>query len=188
MTTNEQDLEQRKRELEAEIAANDAADLQAKKRQKRIIISVGAIIAVALAAYLIFRPEYVPEVYYDKGGRIDFVRQAEKLRGEGKYKEVYDFRHNYAVVSDGKKFGLVDVKGNLVIPIRYDEVGTFSDPYQERALVRKDSLYGLCDKNGKEVVRVEYSEIGVPSNGIVEVKQGDKEFYIDLNGNKVNMK
>lgn len=187
MTTNNQDSEQRRRELEAEIAANDAADLQAKKRQKRVIITVGAIIVVALVGYLVFRPAYVPEVYYDKGGRIDYARQAEKLRGEGKYKEVYDFRHDYAVVSDGKKYGLCDVKGNLVIPIQYDEVGTFSDPYKDRALVRRDSLYGLCDKSGKEVVKAVYEEIGVPSNGVVEVTQGGKQFYIDLNGNKVNL-
>lgn len=187
MSNEEQDLEQRRRELDAEIAANDKADRLAKQRQKRIILTVGAIIFLAIAAYLIFRPEYVPDVYYDAGGRIDYVRQAEKIRGEGKYKDVYEFSHGYATVSDGKKFGLIDVKGNLVVPIQYDEVNTFSNPYPDRALVRKDSLYGLCDKSGKEVLPCEYSEIGTPSSGVMLVKKGKEQMYVDLNGKKVNM-
>lgn len=182
----DEELKRRHEEMEAEIAANEAADREHRKKVIRTLVIIGVVLVLGIGGYMIFKPEYVPEVYYDSKGNIDYDRQYLKLEGEHKYKEIQPFRHGYAVVGDGKKFGLCDVKGNLIIPIKYDEVGTFNDPYLEHALVRQDSLYGLCDKAGKETVKCVYNEINF--NGeTMKVKRGNEEFYIDYNDNKVDM-
>lgn len=171
--------------METEIAANEAADRQHKRRYITTIVSVGVIIVVALVSYLLLRPHPEPEVYY-RDGDIDYIAQADKLRRSGKFKEVEPFRGGYAIVSDGKKYGIVDVKGRIVCPIKYDEVASnYSEHYPDLALVRNGNKYGLVDKNGKETVKVEYDEIGPISGGTMEVTKDKRTFYIDTEGNEV---
>lgn len=184
MTQEEQ--EAKRREMEAEIAANDAADRESKRKLIRNIIIVGIIIIVGLGAYLALRPHPEPDVYY-KDGDIDYVAQADKLRRSGKFKEVNAFRGGYAIVSDGKKYGIVDVKGNIICPIKYDAIeSNYSEHYPDMALVRNGNKYGLVDKHGKEVVKVEYDEIGAINAGTMQVTKGKETFYIDVQGNRVN--
>lgn len=184
MTQEEQ--EAKRREMEAEIAANEAADRAAKRKLIRNIIIGAAVIIVAIGGYLIFRPHPEPDVYY-KDGDIDYVAQADKLRRSGKFKEVDAFRGGYAIVSDGKKFGIVDVKGNVICPIKYDAIeSNYSMHYPDMALVRLNNKYGLVDKNGKEVLKPIYDDIGPLSNGSMEVTQGKEKYYVDTQGNKIN--
>lgn len=172
--------------MEAEIAANDAADRETRRRHIRNIIVTGVIIFAAIGGYLLLRPHPEPDVYY-KDGDIDYMAQADKLRRSGKFKDVYAFRAGYAIVSDGRKFGIVDVKGNIVCPVKYDEIeSNYSEHFPDLAMVRVGKKYGLVDKNGKEVVKVAYDDIAPVTMGTFKVSQNGHEFYIDTNGNKVN--
>lgn len=177
--------EEKRKELDAMIAAGEEEDRQAKRRLIRNVIIGAVVLILGIGAYTLFRPEYIPDVYVNADGNVDWVKQAEKFRKEGKYKEVYDYHAQYAVVSDGKKYGLIDVKGNLVVPVKYDEVSSFSDPYPHLSLVRLGNKYGLVNLQGKEQVPVIYDEISVPSGGVMKVKKGDQEFYIDDQGKQV---
>lgn len=174
--------------MEAEIAANEAADREYKRKLIRNLIIIFVVIVVGISGYLIFRPHPEPDVYY-KNGDIDYVAQADKLRRSGKFAEVMEFRGGYAIVSDGKKYGIVDVKGNVICPIKYDEIeSNYSMHYPDMAMVRVDSLHGLVDKGGREVLQPVYDEIGPISGGTMEVTQGKEKFYVDTNGKKVDMK
>lgn len=184
MTQEEQ--EARRKQMEAEIAANEAADLTSKRRTVRTLIIIFAIVFVGIGAYLALRPHPEPDVYY-KDGDIDYVAQADKLRRSGKFKEVNAFRGGYAVVGDGKKYGIVDVRGNVICPIKYDEIeSNYSMHYPDMALVRVGDKHGLVDKSGKEVLKPIYDDIGPVSNGTMQVTQGKDTFYVDTNGNKID--
>lgn len=180
MTQEEQ--EARRREMEAEIAANEAADRESKRKLIRNIIIGAVVVIVAIGGYLIFRPHPEPDVYY-KDGDIDWVAQADKLRRSGKFKEVYPFRGGYAVVSDGKKYGIVDVKGNIICPIKYDAIeSNYSMHYPNMAQVRVGDKYGLVDKKGHEVLKPVYDDMGPITNGEIEVTSGNKKWHVDANG------
>ncbi len=82
----------------------------------------------------------------------------------------------YAVKKDNK-FGVVDVKGNIVIYIENDEIGIDISKFSQNNIknryiladslipVRKDDYWGLYDKNGKQVVEYKYDSLGyVASN------------------------
>lgn len=184
MTQEEQ--EARRKQMEAEIAANEAADLTSKRRTVRTLIIIFAIVFVGIGAYLALRPHPEPDVYY-KDGDIDYVAQADKLRRSGKFKEVNAFRGGYAVVGDGKKYGIVDVRGNVICPIKYDEIeSNYSMHYPDMALVRVGDKHGLVDKSGKEVLKPIYDDIGPVSNETMQVTQGKDTFYVDTNGNKID--
>lgn len=187
MTPEEQ--EARRLQMEAEIAANEAADREYKRKLVRNLIIIGVVIVVGISGYLIFRPHPEPDVYY-KNGDIDYVAQADKLRRSGQFTEVQAFRGGYAIVSDKSgKYGIVDVKGNVVCPIKYDEIeSNYSMHYPDMAMVRVDSLHGLVDKGGREVLKPVYDEIGSISGGTMQVKQGKETFYVNTEGQKVEMK
>lgn len=171
--------------MEAEIAANEAAEREYKRKLKRNLIAIAVLIVVVVVGYLVLKPNEEPDVYY-KNGDIDYVAQADKLRRGGKFKEVRQFRGGYAIVSDGKKYGIVDVKGNVICPIKYDNIeSNYDEHYPGLALVKTGEKYGLVDKGGKEVVKTVYDEIGSISSGTMEVKQGEETFYIDTQGNRV---
>lgn len=185
MTQEEQ--EARRREMEAEIAANEAAEREYKRKLKRNIIVGAVVIVVAIVGYLVLKPNNEPDVYY-KNGDIDYVAQADKLRRSGKFQSVMAFRGGYAIVSDGKKYGIVDVKGNVICPIKYDAIeSNYSEHYPNMALVKVGEKFGLVDKSGNEIVKAVYDEIGTISSGTMEVKQGKETFYIDTQGNRVNV-
>ncbi len=184
MTQEEQ--EARRKQMEAEIAANEAADRASKRKTVRTLIIVFTIVFVGIGAYLALRPHPEPDVYY-KDGDIDYVAQADKLRRSGKFKEVNAFRGGYAVVSDGRKYGIVDVRGNVICPIKYDEIeSNYSMHYPDMALVRVGDKHGLVDKGGKEVLKPIYDDIGPLSSGTIQVTQGKDTFYVDANGNKID--
>lgn len=183
MTQEEQ--EARRRQMEAEIAANEAAYRASKRKTVRTLIIIFAIVFVGIGAYLALRPHTEPDVYY-KDGDIDYVAQADKLRRSGKFKEVNAFRGGYAIVSDGKKYGIVDVRGNIVCPIKYDEIeSNYSMHYPDMALVRLGDKHGLVDKGGKEVLKPIYDDIGPISSGTMQVTKDKESYYVDTNGNKV---
>lgn len=183
MTQEEQ--EKRRQEMEAEIAANEAADRAARRKQVCTIVLIFLVVFTAIGCYLAFRPHPEPEVYY-KDGDIDYVAQADKLRRSGKFKNVEAFRGGYAIVSDGKKFGIVDVKGNVVCPIEFDAIeSNYNEHYPGLALVRIGEKYGLVDTQGKTVVGVDYDEIGPMNGGTMEVVLDGESFYIDGQGNRV---
>lgn len=182
----QEEMEARRREMEAEIAANEAADQEYRRKLKRNIILGAIIIIVAIVSYLVLKPNNEPDVYYQNGD-IDYVAQADKLRRSGKFQEVSQFRGGYAIVSDGKKYGIVDVKGNIICPIKYDAIeSNYSEHYPDLALVKVGEKYGLVDKSGKETVKPIYDEIGSIASGTMEVKLGEETFRIDTQGNKVN--
>lgn len=186
MTQEEQ--EARRRQMEAEIAANEAEDREQKRKLIRNIIVGGIIVVVLIAGYLIFRPHPEPDVYY-KDGNIDYVAQADKLRRSGKFEYVQAFRGGYAIVGNKKKYGIVDVKGNVICPIKYDEIeSNYSEHYPDMALVRVGQKYGLVDKSGKEVLKPVYDDIGSISGGTMEVTQGKEKFYVNTEGKRVDIK
>lgn len=60
----QEEMEARRREMEAEIAANEAADQEYRRKLKRNIILGAIIIIVAIVSYLVLKPNNEPDVYY----------------------------------------------------------------------------------------------------------------------------
>lgn len=173
------------KELEAEIAANEAAEKAYRRKLTRNLIIIGAIFVAIIGGYFIFHKDSEPEIYYTDGA-IDYVKQADKLRRTSGFKSVEPFHAGYAVVSDGKKYGIVDVKGTVICPVKYDAIeSSYDQHYPNMCEVSINGKLGLVDKQGKEVVKPIYDDIGPISNSRMQVTVGEEEFYIDTDGNRV---
>ena len=178
--------DERRREMEAEIAANEAMEKQSRQRLIRNLIITALIFVVGIGGYLALRPNEEPEVYY-KDGDIDYIRQADKLRRTTNFKSIQEFRGGYAIVSNGNKYGVVDVKGNIVCPVKYDAIeSNYSEHYPDLCQVKLNNKLGLVDKEGKEVVKPIYDDMGPVSNSMIQVSQGDEQFYINLEGKRMD--
>ena len=178
-------MEERRKAMEAEIAANEAADRAYRKRLVRNLIIIGVVLVAVFGGYALLRPHEEPEVYYTDGG-IDYVRQADKLRRTSGFKTVVEFRGGYAIVGDGRKYGVVDVKGKVVCPVKFDAIeSNYSEHYPDMCLVRLNGKLGLVDKQGREAVKPVYDDIGPISNGAMQVSKDGKDFYIDASGRRL---
>lgn len=176
--------EERRRALEEEIAAREVAEKESRRRLIRNLMITAVVFVAVFGGYLALRPNNEPEVYY-KDGDIDYIRQADKLRRTTNFKSVQEFRAGYAIVSDGKKYGVVDVKGNIICPVKYDAIeSNYSEHYPDMCQVRLNNKLGLVDKNGKEVVKPIYDDMGPLSNSVIQVVQGKDEFYINMDGER----
>jgi len=92
------------------------------------------------------------------------------------------FNNGLAKVRKDHKWGFVDTTGNLVVPMKYNEVENFSDGL---ARVRSGQKWGLVDVTGREVIKPTFEWIYDFENGIAKVKLNGEEYYMNRNGQRV---
>ena len=80
------------------------------------------------------------------------------------------------------KGGYINRSGKLVIKIKYDYVGSFSNGL---AVVRVDKKNGFIDTTGKFVVKPKFNSADSFKNGLARVEINSKLGYIDTQGNYV---
>jgi len=187
--------EEKRAEMNRILEANEEAERKSKKRTIKVLSIVGLLLILASAGgYYYSTHQEEPEVYYLEDGRtIDYRRMLEKLIKSGKYDQVYKFRNDCAPVEKNEKIGLVNGKGQLIVPIKYDQVDYFDTFYPGMAKVTNydkegNPKYGLVNKQGKEVVKPVYDDIGTFQDGYALVSRDGKEMYIDKEGKEVEKK
>ncbi|MCL2772366.1 MAG: WG repeat-containing protein [Oscillospiraceae bacterium] len=79
--------------------------------------------------------------------------------------EVYSYDSNIP-----RKSGVINLKGELVVPAIYDDVYILGD---KSGLIEiyKDNKYGIIDSKGNEVVPLIYDEIGMLRDGLMTVEK-----------------
>lgn len=83
--------------------------------------------------------------------------------------------------SDNYKSGLIDIKGNIIIEPRFDEV--FNSISEGMIIVGNDYKYGYVDINDNIVIDIKFDEAYEFKDGKAKVSIDGKERYIDNNGN-----
>ncbi|SDJ87078.1 WG containing repeat-containing protein [Catalinimonas alkaloidigena] len=83
------------------------------------------------------------------------------------------FQGRYAVVMQGKRYGVLNCDGILVVPADFDEILNFSEG---AGWVRRDKLWGLVDDRGRMLVPLAFSEVKpvAPLHPLHWVKRDDK--------------
>lgn len=98
--------------------------------------------------------------------------------------------HKDDCLKEGAKYGYVNMRGEVVIPLEYDEIyGWFGE--DGCSMVEKDGKWGAIDKKGNIVVPIEYDDIihddgygwsVFRDDGFVEVVKDGKNGLLDRNG------
>lgn len=123
----------------------------------------------------------------DQWGYIDGIgklaiqpafQHALEWMGSNRVKGASNFHNGFAVVFKGKKAGLIDKSGKLVIPCQYGLLGNFSEgliSFAETADSpgdpnHKHSKQGYLDEHGKVVIQPNFLEVRGFSEGLAAVK------------------
>jgi hypothetical protein len=62
----------------------------------------------------------------------------------------------WALVKKDNRYGCINSKGEVIVPIVYDEIGNFGRFDAELALIKRDNKYGLINIKGELVVECIY--------------------------------
>lgn len=118
------------------------------------------------------------------------IASAQKGKSKTKTKEkssTYDMQGPYcnglARVKKEHKWGYIDTLGNVVIPIKYQQVENFSDGLARVRLGRK---WGLFDSTGKELRKPTFDFIGEFIEGKAKVLLEGEEYYMNKEGMRVD--
>lgn len=122
-------------------------------------------------------------------GDYGFVDRTGRLLCKG-YTRAASFSEGLAAVAVdwGIKYGFVNTKGELVIPVRFDAVlaghniGALSHFSEGLARVRVGKEYGFIDKTGQFVIPPKFNVAGDFSEGLAFVRLGERGGYINKSG------
>ncbi len=116
-------------------------------------------------------------------GLYGYVDRQGELRIRHKFDYAYPFEQGRALIKeisgDIEKFGLIDTRGNLLVPPQYDDAKRVS---AERIAVQSDGLFGLLDLDGKTVVEPRFTRLGDFASGLAPAATGGEEDGLDLKG------
>ena len=97
---------------------------------------------------------------------------------EGCY-ENWGIGEGFTTIKIGRKFGFIDENDKVVIPLIYDDAGTFQEGL---ASVCINGKTGYIDKSGKIVIPMLYDDSWFFSEGLANVGKDGKWGYIDKKG------
>ncbi len=93
----------------------------------------------------------------------------------------YQFDGGYCVMTTAEgKLGLIDRKGNWVLPASYDEIWAADD--RGYRVIVKDGKCGVLDSQCAEIYATEYDYVDIVKDGFVLTKDGRK-WQVDFDGN-----
>ena len=150
----------------------------------------------------------------NKGGYYIIDSEGSKIT-QKTYSAMKEFKPDRLIVRHDKKYGIIDLKENVIVPIKYqkfitDGNGVFitklngywgivdSENNQlvkndcdkikslhDTILIKRYNKYGLADLDGKMIYEVKYNKIKKLGEYIV-VKDGKKYFVLDYDGERIN--
>lgn len=91
----------------------------------------------------------------------------------------YYFENGYAAVNYNNKTRFIDMKGDFISDIEFDDAYSFSDGL---AAVKIDDKWGYIDETGKMIINAKYESADKFYNGLARVTQNDKTSFINKKG------
>jgi tetratricopeptide (TPR) repeat protein len=114
----------------------------------------------------------------EKNGKFNLVNPKGKLHIKRWYDFVSPFqKEQLRCVLDGKKWGYLNHKGEVAIPIIYDSVTAFSE---ELAVVEKDGKFGFINPLGQVIISFQYEQAGGFDQGLAPVMRDRVWGFIDV--------
>lgn len=87
----------------------------------------------------------------------------------------------YKVENRKYKYGYLNFKGNVQVPMIYDDAREFSEGF---ALVKKNGRWGYINEEGKAITEFKFIDGKPFKNGEALVRENSEKYYIDKNGEK----
>ncbi len=97
-----------------------------------------------------------------------------------------NFVNEVGIVKSEKKWGMVDAKGTMLIPCKFDRVDFLENTDNKIIRISNNTQrYGVIDTLGAVVVDLKYDEIGLFKEGRLAVKRNGKWGFVDPSGQEI---
>ncbi|MBQ4640419.1 MAG: WG repeat-containing protein [Clostridia bacterium] len=108
----------------------------------------------------------VEQAYMYEAGKI-LDLQGNVVATCKEYDIVRDFSGEYTLVREDKMYGLMDLQGNEVIPLEYDELSNYEDELLKYGYISavKDGKFGFLDAQGNVTCEFKYAKDAVSNRG-----------------------
>lgn len=113
--------------------------------------------------------------YYDVYGNAMFEN--------ANYKFATPYNHGYSIVSDSGKYGVINIKGEIIIDLVYDKIMFGAEKQIRAASKLKYGVIGLSKKD--TIIDFKYKNISSESEGKYAVFTSKKYGYVDTSGTKI---
>ncbi len=138
-------------------------------------------------------PAEYSRISYNERNEMYLVRDKEYKRGllNKKFKNTVPFEYdmikeskdsNLFLVLKDKKYGFVNAKGKVIVPMIYDRADVFSEGL---APVQKDGKWGFINEKGIVIVPMIYDRADVFSEGLAPVQKDEKWGFVNDKGEVV---
>jgi hypothetical protein len=121
-----------------------------------------------------------------ENGNYSYITSFGEKNIDLSFNEAYYFSEGLAVVKKGGKYGAINIKGEIVIPFEYTDLGSFSC---DMAYASLDGInYGYIDSKNNRVIDFIYtSSSGSFSEGYAITSKGEFDYFyiIDIYGNEI---
>jgi len=96
------------------------------------------------------------------------------------YDEMYLQKNGLIVISNYKKYGVIDCSGNTIIPATYDCISSTFNSF----IVSLGDKYGVIDLKGTKILPIAFDYIPLTTDSLfsVQIRNNDTAFYYDRNG------
>lgn len=122
---------------------------------------------------------------YAENSKKKFFLTKKNLRLKGDYDEVRIFSEDRAPVQKNNKWGFIDEKGELVIPVIYSEVGYFKP--NGLCYVMKNGKSGFINKKGVDIIPIIYEDVNSEQlDDIVILKKNGKWAFFNSQGKQLS--
>lgn len=119
-----------------------------------------------------------------KNGKFGMLNRSFEEVLECIYDEIEDFKEGYAVVKIGKKRGLIDETGKVIVECKYDFfAGRFE--HDDTIHARIDDKWGVIHKSGKVITECKYDFVSDVHDEFIMVELNDKYGLIDKTGKEI---
>jgi len=112
--------------------------------------------------------------------KYGFINSKNELKIPAIYTVTRNFSEGLVAVSQEGKWGAVDTLGEVVIPLKYQALGDFSEDVAK--VLGGNYKWGFVDRKGNEIVNFQYKRADRFQNGLARVQKDTKWGYIDKEG------
>ena len=103
-------------------------------------------------------------------GRTVFINKWGKLAFENIYSSAYCYWKSFCVVKKDKKNGVINEKGEVVVPVSYDSI-EYDRSGEHGFILTVDKKKGLCGFDGSTIIPLLYDDIKTIRKGLILVRK-----------------
>lgn len=120
---------------------------------------------------------YGPLIPVSKGDGWGYTDERVRLQIDYQYDYAYGFRNGRAIVELDNFVGMIDLEGNEVIPIEYDDLTWQEGDYY---VYQQMGRVGLINTQGEDVLRKTFQRISKLRKGLLRLEDQEEIAYFDI--------